>query len=279
MKKILALFGAAALVFSLASCGNSANVETESENTGTVLAKIAIPKFIEFEEPTSSRVVMPHTKFVSLKIASAHYLASVRVDSGDIEPGEGVDYCTIAFPGISVGEYAEGEMEVRLLDADGEILTVGTNSAACLITTEHKDKDDPKNPTATFYTFPADFTVIDLTSSRTSFTADPVYHYPAGSQDNPSVSEWGFAAYKVIVNEDTSSSLKVSKGVGGGSFTVAAYQYDTSGVASGFEPVSYSSAGTYDPGFDVYLDDEPTNTYWIVIYMKGNCIAQLTVSE
>ena len=276
MKKILALLSAAALSLALFSCSNSAAPEVQSDaNSGGLKLSLAIPRFVsemEKAQETASRVVMPHTKFVTLEIPDASYKKSIEVEESNLEPGAGVEYATIAFLGISVGTYGAGDITVYLDDVDGNHLTYGTNTAPCTVSADQKS-DDGELPTITIYALPLAEKTVEVTTGNNTFSFDTA----AGKYD--------YTAYHLTVSADdigvSLTGIRIDSG------SVHLYAYDKDGVSSDIDPVELNEEANLgdfeflaveDPD---YAGDETEKKYvtyhpWVIVYGTGKAAGTLS---
>ena len=265
MKKILALLSAAALSLALFSCSNSAAPEVQSDaNSGGLKLSLAIPRFVsemEKAKETASRVVMPHTKFVTLEIPDASYKKSIEVEESNLEPGDGVDFATIAFLGISVGDYAAGKITVYLDDVDGNHLTYGTNTAPCTVSADQKS-DDGDLPTITIYALPLAEKTVEVTTGSETFSFDTA----AGKYD--------YTAYHLTVSADDISVALTGIHIYSDSGSVHLYAYDEDGVSSGIDPVELNEEADLDD-FEFFHRDE-TYHPWVIVYGTGKAAGTLT---
>ena len=161
MKKILKYFSMILLAAGLFSCSDIATNENETtENQsvakGTATVKMFVPDYYAMSN-TTARVVAPQTTSVKFGYKDGEdftYLDTVELSTATATEIDGAENAglsgktyELSFSGVPTGLYSKGELKVQLLDAQGTVISEGTNSAYVSVKTTSA-------ASASFYTIP-----------------------------------------------------------------------------------------------------------------------------
>lgn len=169
MKKILKYFSVILLAAGFFSCSDIATNENEAVETqavvkGTATVKMFVPDYYAMSNATA-RVVAPQTTSVKFGYKDGEdftYLDAVELSTAKATEIDGATNAGLSgktyefsFSGVPTGSYTKGDLKVQLLDAQGNVISEGTNSKSVTVTAS-------SSVSASFYTIP---TASDVTES------------------------------------------------------------------------------------------------------------------